>query len=128
MLFVACWGIDAVVGLDAWTADPFRAEQVRANVPSGPSGVVFDASRGELLVHSQLGGAISVLDGTSLEVRHVVRLDRVAPSATIERGRAAFFSTGDGRGLLRASAARAATPMASTTGSRGSRPRARARR
>jgi DNA-binding beta-propeller fold protein YncE len=99
-LLVLCFGIDAVVELDALAIDPFRAERSRTSVPPGPSGVAVDDASGRAVVFSQLGGALTV-----------IRFDgKVTSEATIDldyhpdlalaaaaKGRLLFYRTDDRR-------------------------------
>jgi len=99
-LLVACFGIDAVLELDALTADPFRAERRRFAVPPGPEGVAIDEASGRAVVFSQLGGALSVigLDGEAGATR-TIALDYHPPPAlaAAARGRMLFYRTDDTR-------------------------------
>jgi DNA-binding beta-propeller fold protein YncE len=99
-LLVACFGIDALLELDALAVDPFRAERRRVSVPAGPQGVAVDEATGRAVVFSQLGAALTVID-----------LDRPAsPGPTIDldyhpepeladaaKGRRLFYRTDDVR-------------------------------
>src|SRR6202042_3103661 len=60
-LLVACFGIDAVLDLDALAIDPARAERRRFDVPPGPEGLAIDELSGRAVVFSQLAGAVTVL-------------------------------------------------------------------
>ena len=59
-LLVACFGIDAVLELDALAVDPFRAERRRFDVPPGPEGLAVDEAvraRGGLLAAGRRASA-----------------------------------------------------------------------
>jgi DNA-binding beta-propeller fold protein YncE len=99
-LLVACFGIDAVLELDALTADPFRAERRRFSVPPGPEGVAVDDASGRAVVFSQLGGALSVLglDGQAAPTRTIALDYHPDPAlAAAARGRQLFYRTDDTR-------------------------------
>ena len=55
---MACYGIDAVLELDALAVDPFRVERRRFSVPPGPEGIAIDeasGARGRLLADGGRG-------------------------------------------------------------------------
>jgi hypothetical protein len=58
-LYVTCYGIDAVVALDALAASPVRAETHRWSVAGGPSGVAIDGAKKRLVVWSQFERTLS---------------------------------------------------------------------
>ncbi|HEY6462746.1 MAG TPA: hypothetical protein VIY73_21400, partial [Polyangiaceae bacterium] len=72
-LLVACYGIDAVLDLDARAADPLRAERRRFDVPAGPSGIAVDEDSGRAVVFSQMQATVTVIDlaGDRGAYRHV---------------------------------------------------------
>jgi DNA-binding beta-propeller fold protein YncE len=99
-LLVACFGIDALLDLDALAIDPFRAERRRFAVPPGPEGVAVDDASGRAVVFSQLGGALSVLalDGAAGTTRTIPLDYHPAPAlAAAARGRMLFYRTDDTR-------------------------------
>jgi hypothetical protein len=99
-LLVTCFGIDALLELDAWALDPFRAERKRFDVPPGPEGVAVDETSGRAVVFSQLGGALTVIDLDHAATRKAtIDLDyRPDPKlAAVARGRQLFYRTDDVR-------------------------------
>src|ERR1019366_10729370 len=99
-LLVACFGIDAVLELDALTVDPFRAERRRFAVPPGPEGIAVDEASGRAVVFSQFAGALSVLglDGAAGAARTIPLDYHPAPAlAAAARGRMLFYRTDDTR-------------------------------
>jgi DNA-binding beta-propeller fold protein YncE len=99
-LLVACYGIDALVELDALAADPFRAPRRRFDVPPGPEGVAVDEDGDRAVVFSQMGAVVSVipLDGRKRE-RVTIPLDyHPDPAlAAAAYGRQLFYRTDDTR-------------------------------
>jgi DNA-binding beta-propeller fold protein YncE len=100
-LLVTCFGIDAVLELDALGADPFRAEKRRFGVPPGPEGIAVDAPGKRAIVFSQLGGALSVIaleEGKAM-LPEIIALDyRPDPAlAAVAHGRQMFYRTDDPR-------------------------------
>jgi mono/diheme cytochrome c family protein len=108
-LYVACFGIDAVLALDALATSPIRAERRRWSVAGGPSGVAVDAAGKRLVVWSQFERTLSriALGGPDLVDEKTqppppIATVALAPPAhplTVEvaLGRALFHSVGDGR-------------------------------
>jgi DNA-binding beta-propeller fold protein YncE len=99
-LLVACYGIDALLELDALAVDPFRAERRRFALPPGPEGVAVDEVSGRAVVFSQLGGALSVvgLDGETAATRTIALDYHPDPAlAAVARGRMLFYRTDDTR-------------------------------
>jgi len=99
-LLVACFGIDAVVELDAWALDPFRAERRRFEVPPGPDGLAVDEASGRAVVFSQMGGALTVIDLDRPDgAQAKITLDYHPDTALAEaaRGRLLFYRTDDTR-------------------------------
>jgi DNA-binding beta-propeller fold protein YncE len=97
-LLVACFGIDAVLELDALTLDPFRAERRRFAVPPGPEGIAVDDASGRAVVFSQLGAALTVLglDGAAGATRTIPLDYHPDPAlAAAARGRVLFYRTDD---------------------------------
>jgi DNA-binding beta-propeller fold protein YncE len=60
-LFVTCLGIDALLELDGRSVDPMRVMRRRWSVPSGPTGVAIDDSKGRAVVWSQFDHELSVI-------------------------------------------------------------------
>jgi mono/diheme cytochrome c family protein len=99
-LLVACFGIDAVLDLDALAADPLRAERRRFDVPPGPEGIAVDETSGRAVVFSQLAGAVTVLALDDARAKPVtIGLDyHPDPAlAAAARGRQLFYRTDDTR-------------------------------
>lgn len=112
-LLVSCLGIDAVVELDARAQNPASVERRRFHLPAGPTGVAVDAERRRAVVWSQFAHELSVLDLAapialnkgSKPAPEALPTIRVAAArkrgswvtAQIERGRALFHATDDGR-------------------------------
>jgi hypothetical protein len=98
-LFVTCYGIDAILELDAFAVDPFRAERRRVEVPPGPAGVDVDDASGRAVIFSQMGAAVTVLALDATAPPAVVALDyRPGPElAEVARGRQLFYRTDDVR-------------------------------
>lgn len=99
-LLVACYGIDAVLDLDALAVDPFRAEHRRWDVPPGPEGVAVDDASGRAVVFSQMGAAVTVIDLDHPRAdRPTIALDyHPDPAlAAAARGRLLFYRTDDVR-------------------------------
>jgi DNA-binding beta-propeller fold protein YncE len=98
-LLVACFGIDAVLDLDALTVDPFRAERRRFAVPPGPEGIAVDDASGRAVVFSQFAGTVSVLGLDDATASRTILLDyHPAPAlAAAARGRMLFYRTDDTR-------------------------------
>jgi len=99
-LLVTCFGIDALLELDALAVDPFRAERRRVAVAPGPEAVAVDDASGRAVVFSQIGGSLSVvaLDGAP-KAPVVIALDYHPDPALAEvaRGRQLFYRTDDVR-------------------------------
>ena len=99
-LLVACFGIDAVLELDALAVDPSRAERRRFDVPPGLDGIAVDDRTDRAVVFSQLAGSVSVV---ALGDKHpkpaTIALDyHPAPAlAAAARGRQLFYRTDDVR-------------------------------
>jgi mono/diheme cytochrome c family protein len=99
-LLVACYGIDALLELDALAVDPFRAERRRFAMPPGPEGVAVDEASGRAVVFSQLGAAVRVvrLDGEAAAPRTIALDYHPEPAlAAAARGRMLFYRTDDTR-------------------------------
>jgi len=99
-LLVACFGIDAVLELDALATDPLRAERRRFDVPPGPEGVAVDEASGRAVVFSQMGAAVTVLALDEPRARPVsIAIDYHpdAALAAVARGRQLFYRTDDTR-------------------------------
>ena len=99
-LLVACYGIDALLDLDALAVDPFRAERRRWDVPPGPEGVAVDDESGRAVVFSQMGAALTVIDLDHPRAdRPTIALDYHPDPALAEaaRGRLLFYRTDDVR-------------------------------
>jgi mono/diheme cytochrome c family protein len=98
-LFVACYGIDALLELDARALDPFRVERRRFTLPPGPGGVAVDDATGRAVVFSQMGAAVSVLSLDSAHDPVTIPLDyHPDPElAAAARGRLLFYRTDDVR-------------------------------
>ena len=98
-LLVACYGIDALLELDARAVDPFRVELRRFALPPGPQGVAVDDLTGRVVVFSQMGAALSVLSLDSPKDPVIVALDYHPDSelAAAARGRQLFYRTDDVR-------------------------------
>lgn len=99
-LLVACYGIDAVLDLDALAVDPFRAERRRWDVPPGPEGVAVDDESGRAVVFSQMGAALTVIDLDHPRAdRPTIALDYHPDPALADaaRGRLLFYRTDDVR-------------------------------
>ncbi len=99
-LLVACYGIDALLDLDALAVDPFRAERRRWDVPPGPEGVAVDEESGRAVVFSQMGAALTVIDLDHPRAdRPTIALDYHPDPALAEaaRGRLLFYRTDDFR-------------------------------
>ena len=109
-VLVACQGIDALVELDARSLDPVSVERRRFRVPSGPTGVAFDAARGRAVVWSQFARELAIVDlsaaaprGESAPIVAAVKRVPAARKAIAhltpqqERGRALFHATDDPR-------------------------------
>lgn len=99
-LLVACYGIDALVELDALAADPFRAPRRRFEVPPGPEGVAVDEDGERAVVFSQMGAAVSVIPlGGRARERVTIPLDyHPDPAlAAAAHGRQLFYRTDDAR-------------------------------
>ena len=99
-LLVACFGIDAVLDLDAMATDPLRAERRRFDVPPGPEGIAVDEASGRAVVFSQLAGAVSVLALDDPHVEPVTIPVDYHPDvalAAVARGRQLFYRTDDVR-------------------------------
>lgn len=99
-LLVACYGIDAVLDLDALAVDPFRAERRRWDVPPGPEGVAIDDESGRAVVFSQMGAALTVIDLDHPRAdRPAIALDYHPDPALAEaaKGRLLFYRTDDVR-------------------------------
>jgi mono/diheme cytochrome c family protein len=99
-LFVACFGIDAVLELDAWALDPYRAERRRFDVPPGPDGIAIDDASGRAVVFSQMGGSVTILDldHPQAEAARVALDYHPDPAlAGAVRGRLLFYRTDDTR-------------------------------
>jgi len=98
-LLVACYGIDAVVELDALALDPFRAERRRFAVPPGPEGIAVDEASDRAVVFSQMGGALTVLDLGPSAAQAKIPLDYHPDAALADaaRGRQLFYRTDDKR-------------------------------
>jgi DNA-binding beta-propeller fold protein YncE len=99
-LLVACFGIDAIVELDAWALDPVRAEKRRFEVPPGPEGIAVDEASGRAVVFSQMGGAVTVIDLDHADKAQAkIALDYHPDTALADaaRGRLLFYRTDDTR-------------------------------
>jgi DNA-binding beta-propeller fold protein YncE len=99
-LLVACFGIDAVLDLDALAADPLRAERRRFDVPPGPEGIAVDEASGRVVVFSQLAGSVTVLSLDDAHARPVTVAVDYHPEpglAAAARGRQLFYRTDDTR-------------------------------
>jgi DNA-binding beta-propeller fold protein YncE len=99
-LLVACYGIDAVLDLDARAADPLRAERRRFDVPAGPTGIAVDEDAGRAVVFSQMQATVTVIDlaGDRGAFRHVAVDYHPDPGlASVARGRMLFYRTDDTR-------------------------------
>jgi DNA-binding beta-propeller fold protein YncE len=98
-LYVACYGVDALLELDARAVDPFRVERRRFQVPPGPGGVAIDDEGGRAVVFSQMGAAVTVLSLDASREPVTVALDyHPDPSiAAAARGRLLFYRTDDAR-------------------------------
>ena len=99
-LLVTCFGIDALLELDALAVDPFRAERRRFAMPPGPEGVAVDQASGRAVVFSQIAGSVTVIDLASKGAQaHTIDLDyRPDPAlASAARGRQLFYRTDDAR-------------------------------
>jgi DNA-binding beta-propeller fold protein YncE len=99
-LLVACFGIDAVLELDALALDPFRAEKRRFVVPPGPAGLAVDEDGGRAVVFSQFAATVVVVDLDKAN-RTVATIDldyHPSPEiAAVARGRQLFYRTDDVR-------------------------------
>lgn len=93
IVFVACVGLNAVVELDAWAAEPFRAERSRIGVPDGPFGLVYDADTRELIVVSQFARSVSVFEPGSAGIGHTISLGEIAMDPDARAGRKLFYGT-----------------------------------
>jgi mono/diheme cytochrome c family protein len=109
-LFVTCFGIDAVLELDARAADPRAAERRRWNVAAGPSGIAVDGKVQRAVVWSQFDRTLQVIplepegaaDGAVPASRPVSRiaLSRKAGAAATDDlalGRKLFHAVSDTR-------------------------------
>lgn len=99
-LLVACYGIDAVLDLDALAVDPFRAERRRWDVPPGPEGIAVDDQSGRAVVFSQMGATLTVIDLDHPRAdRPAIALDYHPDPALADaaRGRLLFYRTDDVR-------------------------------
>jgi DNA-binding beta-propeller fold protein YncE/mono/diheme cytochrome c family protein len=61
-LLVACMGVGAVVAYDAASAEPRRAELMRWDVASGPSGIAVDSDHRRAVVWSELDRTVNIID------------------------------------------------------------------
>lgn len=98
-LYVSCLGVDAVVELDARTANPAMLELRRFAVPSGPTGLRVDADGERLVVWSQFAKELATVDLAAGAVARatLARRDEALVSPELARGRALFHSTVDAR-------------------------------
>ncbi|NUO47368.1 MAG: hypothetical protein HOV80_00780 [Polyangiaceae bacterium] len=96
-VFVACFGIDAVLELDALSADASRAELRRFDVPEGPSGVVVDPASSTLLVHSELARSVVAYSLGDESIRFALPLPGSLTDSSFARGRSLFYATDDTR-------------------------------
>jgi len=103
-LFVACLGENSVALYDAAAVNPHEIELGRWAVPAGPVGIALDEAHGRAVVWSQFAHSITAIaigDGSetprpfALSSATLPRFARA--SAKIERGRALFHATGEGR-------------------------------
>lgn len=93
VVFVACVGLNAVVELDAWAAEPFRAERSRIGVPDGPFGLVYDAKANQLIVASQFARTLSVFEPGGAELGSSISLGEIAMDPDVRAGRKLFYGT-----------------------------------
>jgi mono/diheme cytochrome c family protein len=100
-LLVACFGLDALLELDALAVDPFRAERRRFALPPGPTGVAVDEVSGRAVVFSQMGAKVSVLrldeEGEPRPTAIAVDYHPDRALADAARGRLLFYRTDDKR-------------------------------
>jgi DNA-binding beta-propeller fold protein YncE len=100
-LYVTCFGIDALVELDARALDPARSETRRWSVGGGPIGVAIDARGSRAIVFSQFDREVEIvsLAKTAGDVGRV-SLSQVAGealAAPIALGRRLFHKSSDPR-------------------------------
>jgi mono/diheme cytochrome c family protein/DNA-binding beta-propeller fold protein YncE len=109
-LFVACYGIDAIVAYDAASASPARAEKRRWQVAGGPSGIALDAAQKRAVVWSQFDRTVNVISLAGKEiadekadppvpVAKVALTTHASPELSVEErlGRMLFHAVGDPR-------------------------------
>jgi mono/diheme cytochrome c family protein/DNA-binding beta-propeller fold protein YncE len=99
-LLVACFGIDALVELDALAVDPWRSPRRRFRVAPGPDGVAVDEASGRAVVFSQLGAVVSVIPlDAERDLTATIHLDYHPDPALAEarHGRQLFYRTDDAR-------------------------------
>jgi hypothetical protein len=98
-LYVACLGIDALLKLDARSADPARAELARWKVASGPTGVAVDHERRRLVAWSQFDREVTFvdIDGKAPPVGLTVARRAAGITGSVAFGRRLFHQVGDAR-------------------------------